>query len=119
MEVMKSNGYVYGAKLTAAERKALDMEARRALAEHTRRYDLEIEAVVIRELRRATGWGEIRLKRFYDNIDTSIKSLIERYEAESVDAPWLCTAELKNEGLDIEKWHREKYPNEQYNVKYV
>lgn len=116
MVVKKSRGVVFGADLTANERKALDMEARRSLAEHTRTYQLEIEALVIRQVRRATGWGGIRLKRFYDDFDTGLNDLINRYEMPSEDASWLCTRELKEEGFDIEQWHREKYPNEKFDV---
>lgn len=116
MLVKKSGKTVFGAYLTAEEKKALDMEARRALAEHTRQHELEIEAIVIRQLRRLTGWGETRLKRFYDGFAPELKSLINHYEMPEVDAPWLCTMELKKEGIDIEAWHREAYPNERYNV---
>ena len=44
MQVKKSNGTIFGAKLTTAERKALDMEIRRQFAEYTRKYELEIES---------------------------------------------------------------------------
>ena len=54
MTVKKSGKTIYGAELTAAERKALDMEARRALAEHTRKHELEIEAMIMRQVRRKT-----------------------------------------------------------------
>ena len=116
MIVKKSGKTVYGAELTAAEKKALDMEARRALAEHTRKHELEIEAIVIRQLRRLTGWGETRLKRFYDEFAPAMMALCERYEMDQVDAPWLCTMELKKEGFDIEAWHKEQYPNERYEI---
>ena len=116
MLVKKSGNTIYGAKLTAAERKALDMEARRALAEHTRKHELEIEAIVIRQLRRQTGWGETRLKRFYADFSTSLMKLCDYYEMDEVEAPWLCTEELKKEGFNIEEWHRECYPNEKYEV---
>lgn len=117
MFVKKSGKAVFGADLTAEEKKALDMEARRALAEHTRKHELEIEAIVIRQLRRLTGWGETRLKRFYDGFAPELNSLIEHYEMPEVDAPWLCTQELLKEGIDIEAWHKEAYPNERYVVK--
>ena len=116
MEFKRSGKYVYGVELNAAERKAFDMEARRILAEHTRKHELEIEAIVIRQLRRLTGWGETRLKRFYDSFAPELYSLVDRYEMEDVDAPWLCTKELTDEGFDIEQWHRERYPNEKYTV---
>jgi hypothetical protein len=116
MIVKKSGKTVYGAELTAAEKKALDMEARRALAEHTRKHELEIEAMVMRQVRRSTGWGKIKLKRFYMDFAPDIMALVKRYEMDEVDMPWLCTQELKEEGFDIEAWHREAYPNEKYDV---
>jgi hypothetical protein len=112
MVVKKSNGKVYGAGLTPTEQKALEMEARRQLAEYTRKHDLEIEAIVIRQLRRLTGWGETRLRRFYNGFDGELTNLILRYELGDDDAQWLCTRELKQEGFDIEQWHRERFPNE-------
>ena len=117
MIVKKSGKTVYGAILTAEEKKALDMEARRALAEHTRQHELEIEAIVIRQLRRLTGWGGIKLKRFYMDFAPELKNLCTHYEMPEVDAPWLCKQELLKEGFDIEAWHREAYPNEQFVVK--
>lgn len=117
MQVLKSGKTVFGAKLTNAEQKAMDMEIRRAWAEHTRKHANEIEALVIRQLRRHTGWGEIRLKRFYDSFADDLDKLVLVYEMPEEDAPWLCTQELKKEGFDIEKWHREKHPNERFEVR--
>lgn len=117
MFVKKSGKTIFGAELTAAERKALDMEARRSLAEHTRKHELEIEAIVIRQIRRLTGWGGIKLKRFYMDFAPELNKLCEHYEMPEVDAPWLCMMELKREGFDIEAWHREAYPNEKYTIR--
>lgn len=112
MNIKKSGKTIYGVELTAAEKKALDMEIRRQIAEYDRKNELELEAIVIRQLRRQTGWGEKRLRVFYDAFSDELMSLLERYEMPEEDAPWLCTRELKAEGFDIEQWHREKYPNE-------
>lgn len=116
MRVKKAGGQVYGAELTANERKALDMEARRALAEHTRKHELEIEALVVRQVRKKTGWGGVRLRRFFDDFDTDLGKLCDHYEMDDIDTPWLCIQELKKEGFDIEQWHRERHPNEKYDI---
>lgn len=116
MEFVRSGSTIIRVNLTAKEKKALDTECRRELAEHTRRHELEIEALVIRQLRRLTGWGETRLKRFYMDFAPELMKLVDRYEMPEVDAPWLCTRELLEEGFDIEAWHREAYPNEKYDV---
>ena len=63
MRVKKSNGKIFGANLSAAEKKALDMEISRQLAEYSQKYEEEIEAVVLLMLRAEFGFGEERLKR--------------------------------------------------------
>ena len=118
MYVLKSGGQIFGARLTSAEKKALDMEARRSLAEYTRKHELEIEATVLWQIKRLTDWDEGLLKAFYQDFDDELMRLINHYEMDSEDAQWLCTKKLLDEGIDIEKWHREKYPNEKYEVKY-
>lgn len=118
MIVLKSGKHIIGAQLTNAEEKALDMEARRRLTEYTRKHILEIEARVLWEIRQITGYGGIRLKRLYDRLDISLDELIEHYEAGPEDVQWLCTKKLKDEGIDIEAWRREKYPNLKYEATY-
>ena len=114
MYFKKSRGVIYDVELNAAEKKAFDMSARRMLAEHTRKHTLELEAIIMRQVRRATGWGAIRMRRFYDGFDDDLYALIDHYEMTDLDAPWLCTRELKEEGFDIEQWHKERHPNEKY-----
>ena len=117
MQFKKSGGKIYDVELNAAERRALNAKAGQAMAEYVRKNDLEIEAVVIRQLRILTGWGEVRLKRFYDGFVDELDMLTKRYEMSGTDEPWLCMKELKDEGFDIEQWHRERKPNEKFNVK--
>lgn len=117
MRVLKSGKYITGAQLTAAESRALEMEIKRRLADYTREHELEIEATVLWQVKQLTGWGEIRLKRFYDGFDIELDKMIEHYEMGSEDAQWLCTKKLKDEGIDIDAWRREKYPNLRYEVK--
>ena len=116
MEFKRSGKYIYDVTLNAKEEKAFDMYSRRRLADHTRKHELEIEALVIRQLRQLTGWGETRLKRFYMDFAPALMQLCDHYEMDQVDAPWLCTQDLLKEGFDIEDWHREAYPNEKYEV---
>lgn len=116
MIVKKSGSTIFGAHLNAAERKALDMEARRSLAEYTRKHELEIEATVLWQVKQITNWDEGLLKPFYQDFDIALDKLISWYEMDSEDAEWLCTKKLKDEGIDIEQWRREKYPNMKYEV---
>lgn len=116
MEFDRSGSTIFRVRLNAKEQKAFDTEARRILAEHTRKHELEIEAMVMRQVRRKTKWGKTKLKDFYMDFVPEIMALVKRYEMDEVDMPWLCTQEMKEEGFDIEAWHREAYPNEKYEV---
>ena len=104
MQVKKSNGHIFGAALTSAEKKALDMEIRRQFAEYSKKYELEIESMVLLALRDEFGFGEERLKRTHKALSEGIDNLVERYQIEDADAAWLCTYKLKEQGFDITKW---------------
>lgn len=47
MQVKKAGGKVYGAVLTAAEKKAMDLEIQRELAEYDRKHIAEIDATIL------------------------------------------------------------------------
>lgn len=85
MKVKKAGKRVFGAVMSAAEKKAMDMEIQRQL-----------------------GFGSKRLKKFYDNFSRGIEALIRRYEMEQGDDVWLCTYKLKEIGCDLEKWEKER-----------
>lgn len=103
MRVKKSGKYIYGADLSAAEKKAMDIEIRRQLAEYTKKHEHELAAVVLWELHAQLGFGNDRLKKFYDNFIPALDDLIKRYEMEDGDEAWLCTQKLKDYGFDISK----------------
>lgn len=50
MQVKKAGGKVYGAVLTAAEKKAMDLEIQRELAEYDRKHIAEIDADSLQHL---------------------------------------------------------------------
>lgn len=104
MQVKKSNGTIFGANLTTAERKALDMEIRRQFAEYTRKYELEIESMFLLAIREEFSFGEERLKRTHKALSEGIDNLVKRYQLNEDDAAWLCTYKLKEQGFDISKW---------------
>lgn len=103
MIVKKSGKYIYGAELSAAEKKAMDIEIRRQLAEYTKKHEQEVSAIILWELHTQLGFGHDRLKKFYDNFRPALDDLIKRYEMEDGDEAWLCTQKLKDYGFDILK----------------
>ena len=112
MRIKKSGKHIFGADLTAAEKKAMNIEIAKQLAEFTRKYQIEIECIFLRELRAKYGFGESRLKRAFDDFGNDLDELVARYELGDEDKLWLATEQLRQEGFDVEQWHKEKYPNE-------
>lgn len=112
MEFVRSGGTIIKVKLTSKEKQAMDAEILRQLAEFTRKHQVEIEAIFLRHQRTKHGFGAKRLREDFDDFGNDLDELIKRYELGQKDKAWLATHMLKEEGFDVEQWHREKYPNE-------
>ena len=97
---------MYGANLTAAEKKAMDLEIQRQFAEYLSKSENEISAIILWELHEQFGFGPKRLKYFYIHFGKSVKELIARYELENSDDIWLCTRKLKEIGVDLDEWKK-------------
>lgn len=107
MRIKKSGRTIFGAELTNAERKALDIEISRQLADYTDRYELEIESMILLVLMEEFGFGEKRLRRVHNELTKGIDDLVNRYQMDDQDAIWLCTQKLKERGIDISTWNEE------------
>ena len=107
MRVKKTGGKVYGATLTDAEKKAINMEIKRQLAEMVKNNMEEVDATVLYVLMTEFGFGKKRLRRFHDIFCEQITALVNRYEMDSDDDVWLCTEMLKRRGIDINQWNKE------------
>ena len=108
MTIKKINGKIFGAELSAAEKKAMYIEIQRELAEYDKKHAREIDALVLYELIEQFGFGEKRLRKFYDNFSRGIEELVKRYELDPDDDVWLCTRKLKDRGIDLEAWEKER-----------
>ena len=108
MFVKKTGGQIYGAKLTASERKAMNMEIQRAIAEYDRKNADEIDAIVLWNLHQEFGFGTERLKRFSQTFMPNLEDLCKRYEVtDNPELLWVCTRKLLDYGIDISAWGRE------------
>ena len=108
----KAGGKVYGASYTAAEKKAMHMEIRRQYAEYTRKHSLEVDAIILWLLHERLGLGPKRLKDFHDDFISAMDDLANRLEMDDSDNAWLCTQKLKEYGIDLEEWGKEKENND-------
>lgn len=57
MIVKKAGGKIYGAQLTAAERKAMNIEINKQIAENEHKHMMEVDALVLWELHVQLGFG--------------------------------------------------------------
>lgn len=106
--VKKGFGKIYGAEFTTAEKKAIEMEIKRQMADYDSKHMLEIDALILWQLHEQFKFGPINLKRFFDGFSDSMDALSKRYELENEDKIWLCTKQLKDYGVDLEKWQEDR-----------
>ena len=86
----------------------MNQEIRNQLAEYDRKNELEIDAMVLWVLHEQFGFGPKRLRHFYDAFSYAMDELVNRYVMDDSDQPWLCTYKLKEIGIDLEEWRKEK-----------
>ncbi len=107
MRVRKYNGKVYGADLTAAERKAMDIEIKRQIVEFDKKYAADMDALVLYILHTHLGFGKKRLRKFWEAFRKGHTELIEHYDMPD-DNAWLCKRFLLEIGVDIDEWEKDE-----------
>ena len=105
MIVKKSGKIILGADLTVAERKALEIEIRKQIAESEKQFELDMDSMVLWTLHEKLGLGAKRLKEFYKAIKQGHDELTKYYMIE--DYPWICRRGLEEIGVNIEEWDKE------------
>lgn len=107
MILKKHGGKIYGATLTADEKKAVRMEIQRELVEYNKKNNQELDALILWHLHEEFGFGKKRLRRFYESFFPALKALAERYELDDSDRVWICSYRLKEYGIDLDEWYEE------------
>lgn len=106
MRVKSYKGKVFGAELTTAERKAMNIEINRQIAERDAQYAADIDAMVLYTLMAHYGWKRKRLRRFWNAFVAEHKALREHYQT-GEDTAYMANEILKNIGVDIHQWYKE------------
>lgn len=96
-----------GAKLSVAERKALNIEMRKAAGEWNRLNEINIEACILWHLHENYGFGVKRLREFYDSFNVEFDALCKWYESPQEEAGSIALTKLKQMGVDVEAWNKE------------
>lgn len=107
MQLKTICGKVYGANLTRKEQEALDIEIRKQIAEQAKNYENDFDACVLYQIHAQYGKQTKALRKFYDRWKVVHKQLLEHYELDKPDAPWLFAEKLKEIGVDVAEWNEE------------
>lgn len=91
-------------KMTPKERKAMDDEIDRQLAEATRRQEGDIDALLLWYLHTEYGFGEKRLRKFMEGFNARLRELSDWYDMGEGDQMFLVRRELKKIGIDVDEW---------------
>lgn len=105
MRIKQMGNRIYGAELTAKERKAMDIEIKKQIAKMEREHAIALDALVLYALHKHLGWGKTRLRRFYEAFTAEHDKLIKHYEMTDDDNAWLAEEKLKEIGVDVAAWN--------------
>lgn len=109
MRVKTHKGKVFGAELTADERKAMNIEINRQILVRDAEYSADIDAMVLYTLMAHYGWKKKRLKKFWDAFTAEHKALREHYEMNKPgDNEFLAHRKLKEIGVDVHQWYNKE-----------
>lgn len=105
MIVNRSGSKIFGAHLSKAEQKALDIEVRKAIVEKGEEYYIDLDAALLYYLHDKYDFGIKRLRDFWDGFSKVRKEVTDHYMLESNDdVNWVCKQKLKDIGVDVEQW---------------
>lgn len=94
-------------KPTCSQSRAMKKEINRQVLEVNAKYADDIDAAILFTLHITAGYGKKRLRRFYDNFNKVLDELEKYYEMPN-DSGWLAAHKLKEIGVDVAAWNREK-----------
>lgn len=103
-------------RLTNKEQKALENEIKKQCVETTEKYELDIDTVTIWVLHTKFGFGIKRITEFYHEMFSERKKAQEFYKSENDEdiAEFAMRYKLKQDGIDVEKLHRDNKDNRRF-----
>ena len=96
---------------TSQQRQVMTKLINQEIIKQNEQFSNDIDAAILYTLHSKHGWGEKRLRQFYDDFLETCKDLENYYEMPT-EAGWLCRQKLKDIGVDVEAWNAERRRNE-------
>lgn len=90
-------------RLSCAERKAMNMEINRQIAENMKGLNTDLCTMILYFLHEHCGHGKKRLEEDWAAFMPLFEELIKRYEFGEEETPWACSYKLKELGVDCEE----------------
>lgn len=89
------------------QHKSMMAEIRRQKKQWVEEMETDVDVTVLWMLHEMCGFGEKRLKDFFDGFNRIYKELIDHYDMES-EMPWVYEQKLKEIGVDVAEWRKEE-----------
>ena len=102
----KIGSKIFGVQLTAKEQEAMTKEINRQIAENYKQWLVNLDAMVLWTLHTYLGFGEKRLKQFYEEFTKQHVELMKYYGCDGDDGR-LCIYKLRGIGIDLLAWAKE------------
>lgn len=93
-------------RMTVAQKKAMDQEIRRAVAEENKTYSHYFDALLLWVLHEELGLGKKRLRLFYDAFRAKHYQFIKDYQIDS-GSGFVAEYKLSGIGVDLKAWEKE------------
>lgn len=98
----------YKIPLSPGQRKAEKREIAELVKQVTESTALELEAIFMWAAHEKWGKGKKSLREYYDFVADNIESLVNHYEVGEDGRKFILLYKLKEIGVDLEAWHRER-----------
>ena len=89
------------------EEKLMLEEIKRQIRTEDEKYFNDVVIMFLYALHVELGFGKKRLRRMFDRFDKIHQELIDYYDMPG-ESPWLCRVKLRDIGVDIDEWRKEK-----------
>lgn len=103
-------------KTTVKQKKAMEVEIRRQCVEQTRKYETELDAVMLFVLHTEFGFGKQRLEKFYDKLFSVRREMQERFQM-GEDDDFAIDYFLKQDGIDVQAMYNAQEGKEKFKVR--